>query len=168
MVQPLTPAGQRYVKSNAAAVAHVARAVLRPGEFVVATQAEQVPVMAHHLPRALTFLTRAGPVSDPAVVDRRQLVKRLPASTACTSVDPALASLPVGATMLLVNPLQRVGAKGSAWYSVVNGQVDAVTAHLRAGPAFRGDDVFAPGASAHPYSGVTRELFGKVSSFSSC
>ena len=44
---------------------------LQPGELVVCTQPEQVPVLARYLPPGLRYLTPRGAVADPQVTDWR-------------------------------------------------------------------------------------------------
>jgi hypothetical protein len=164
----IRPVDKRYVKSNAAAVAAASASTLQPGDLVVVTQSEQVPVLAHYLPPGLRYATPTGPVSDTTVVNWRHLVERLEVADPCTALNPLIAQLPVGSHLLLINPLHPIGSPGSTWYRVVNGQVDVVTAFLQNDPAIRSVGVIAPGTNQRPYGGVIGEVFTKESNFTGC
>lgn len=99
-------------KSNVAGASSALSARLEPGDLVVSTQPEQVPVLAHYLPDGLRYATPLGPVADPAVMDWRDALSRLEKATADGALAPVLDSLPSGARVLLVAP--EVG-DGSRW-----------------------------------------------------
>jgi hypothetical protein len=164
----IRPVDKRYVKSNAAAVAAAAAPTLSPGDLVVVTQTEQVPVLAHYFPPGLRYATPTGPVTDTSVVNWRHLVDRLEVSDPCVTIKPLIAELPVGVHVLLVNPLHAIGSQGSTWYRVVNGQVAVVTEFLENDPSLRSMGVVAPGTNQRPYGGVIGELFTKESNFTGC
>ena len=48
---------------------------LRPGDLVVSTQPEQIPVLHHYLPPGLRYATLWGPVDDLGVTDWRDGVR---------------------------------------------------------------------------------------------
>ena len=50
---------------------------LRPGDLVVSTQPEQIPVLDYYLPDGLRYATLWGPVDDVGVTDWRDGVERL-------------------------------------------------------------------------------------------
>ena len=61
------PVGLRRVadeKSNVRAVAHAIGPSLAPGDLVVSTQPEQVPVLHYYLPPGLRYATLTGCVTD--------------------------------------------------------------------------------------------------------
>ena len=64
-------------KSNVRDVAEAVAPSLRPGDLVVATQPEQVPVLSYYLPAGLRYATLTGPVRDLGVTDWRDGVARL-------------------------------------------------------------------------------------------
>ena len=163
-----SPAMDRYVKSNVAAIARDVTGALRPGDLVVATQTEQVPVLEHYFPAGLRYAVPTGPVADPTVVDWRDLLGRLRDATSCTTVDPLIAALPVGTNVLLVDPLEPIGATGSTWYRVVNTEAATITAYLQTDPALHTVTTYRTASSAHPSAGVTAELFTKTSDLSGC
>ncbi len=114
-----------YAKSNVAAVAGAVASQLHPGDLVVVTQTEQVPVLAHYLPAGIRYATPTGPVRDPYVVDWRNIVHRLQTARPCSTLAPEIDALPVGAGVLVVNPGKILGASGTAWSKAVNAQVVA-------------------------------------------
>ncbi len=91
-------------KSNVRDVAESIGPSLRPGDLVVATQPEQIPVLAYYLPGGLRYATLTGPVADTGVTDWRNGVERLRASTAERDLAPLLDSLEPGQRLALVVP----------------------------------------------------------------
>jgi hypothetical protein len=99
-------------KSNARSVAAQAGERLRPGDLVISTHPEQVPVLLYYLPPGLMYATTLGPVEDPRIMDWRDALSRLELSTPATDLQPELDRLAVGTRVLLVRPL--IG-EGIAW-----------------------------------------------------
>jgi mannosyltransferase len=157
-----------YAKSNVAAVARAASADLAPGDVVVVTQTEQLAVLAHYLPRGLTYVTPTGPVTDPYVVDWRHIVSRLNQAQPCAAVNPAISTLPFGAHVLEINPVRQLGAKNTAWYRAVNGQVEAVDELLAQDPSLRAVSSYAEAENPRPYAPVVGELFERVPGANPC
>jgi hypothetical protein len=93
-----------HEKSNVADASAAVAARLEPGDLVVSTQPEQVPVLAHYMPAGLRYATPLGPVADPAVMDWRDALPRLRRTRAELTLAPLLDSLPPGARILLVAP----------------------------------------------------------------
>ena len=69
-------------KSNVRAVAAAVGPSLSPGDVVVSTQPEQIPVLHHYLPPGLRYATLTGYVKDVGVTDWRDGVERLEATLA--------------------------------------------------------------------------------------
>lgn len=157
-----------YAKSNVAAVAKAAYPQLAAGDVVVVTQTEQLAVLHHYLPRGLLYITPTGPVQDPSVVDWRNIVHRLQHANPCTAVDPYIENLPVGAHVLEVNPVHKLGSRGSAWSKAVTSQVQAVDHLLATDPSLVAIGSYAEATSPRPYSPVVGELFRKVAGVSPC
>jgi mannosyltransferase len=151
----------RYAKSNVAAVAHDARPFLRGGDLVVVTQTEQVAVLAHYLPAGLVYATPTGVVTDPHVVDWRDLIHRLATANACDTIAPAIDGLPIGGHVLVVNPLREIGASGTTWSRTVNAQVEGINDLLFNAPALQEIGSLTPATAPKPYSAVTGLLFVK-------
>jgi hypothetical protein len=158
----------RYAKSNVAAVAAAAARQLAPGDLVVVTQTEQVPVLRHYLPAGLVFAAPTGPVEDPLVVDWLNIVHRLQIADPCSTVAPAIDALPVGARVLLVNPGKSLGASGSAWSKAVHAQVVAVNDMVMGSRSLEAVGLYDQAIKPAPFSPVTAQLFEKTSRLATC
>ena len=64
-------------KSNVRAISEEIAPSLKPGDLVVSTQPEQIPVLSYYLPDGLRYATLWGPVDDLGVTDWRDGVERL-------------------------------------------------------------------------------------------
>jgi len=92
-------------KSNVREIASAVAPSLRPGDIVVSTQPEQVPVLSYYLPEGLRYATLWGPVEDVGVTDWRDGVPRLRGTTAQRDLEPLLDALPRGRRIVLVEPI---------------------------------------------------------------
>jgi mannosyltransferase len=92
--------------SNLATAIAAIRPQIRPGMLVLSTQPEQVPALDFYLPRGEHhYVTTAGAVPDPGVVDWRGILGRLRRSSVSTNLMPELRSLAPGTRVMLVVPL---------------------------------------------------------------
>ena len=91
-------------KSNVRDVAKAIGPSLAPGDVVISTQPEQVPVLNYYLPKGLSYATLTGPVADVGVTDWRDGVERLRASSPQKDLKPILDALPPGRRLALVAP----------------------------------------------------------------
>jgi mannosyltransferase len=155
-------------KDNGAAVAAAANPYLRPGDLVVLTQSEQMPVLHYYLRPGLRYANPMGPVSDPTVVDWDHIVARLQRADACRTVGPSVAALPVGAHVLEVDPFKPVGTTGTAWARAARHQVVSVDGLLAHDPALRAVRSFDEATSPKPYSPVAGKLYVKVRPSTTC
>lgn len=92
-------------KSNVREVAASIAPSLEPGDLVISTQPEQIPVLAYYLPAGLRYATLTGTVRDLGVADWRDGVERLRATSAGRDLKPLLDSLPPGRRLVLVEPI---------------------------------------------------------------
>jgi hypothetical protein len=92
-------------KSNVRAVAHAVGPSLAPGDLVISTQPETIPVLNYYLPDGLRYATLTGEQSDLGVWDWRDGVERLQATTPERDLQPVIDSLPAGARVVLVQPI---------------------------------------------------------------
>ncbi len=157
-----------YAKDNMAAIAKAVAPRLAPGDVVISTQTEQLPVAHFYLPPGMTYLNPTGPVSDPSVVDWVHIVARLDAAQPCEAIGPTLDSLPVGGEVLLLNPARKLGASGSAWARAVAHQEQAVNAFVTSDPALSEVATYAENLHPRPYAPVDGVLFEKTSNKASC
>ncbi len=92
-------------KSNVRDVAEAVAPSLRPGDLVVSTWPEQVPVLAYYLPDGLRYATLTGAQRDTGVTDWRDGVERLRASSPEQDLRPLLDDLRPGQRLALVAPI---------------------------------------------------------------
>ena len=92
-------------KSNVRDMTGVIAPALEPGDLVVSTQPEQIPVLDYYLPDGLRYATLWGPVSDLGVTDWRDGVERLRATSARRDLEPLIRELEPGRRLVLVEPI---------------------------------------------------------------
>jgi hypothetical protein len=121
--------GSPVAKSNARAVAVSAAQSIRPGDLVVVTQPEQVPVLYRYLPAGVTYLTPLGEPADPSLTDWRDALRRLRRAGAERVLLPRLHALTPGDRVVLVAPVTR---SRSPWARAVRRRTREWRAVLRA------------------------------------
>jgi len=92
-------------KSNVRAIAHNITPSLQPGDLVTSTQTETIPVLHYYLPDGLKYATLTGAQTELGVWDWRDGVDRLKATTPEKDLKPVIDALPVGARVVLVEPI---------------------------------------------------------------
>jgi mannosyltransferase len=92
-------------KSNVRAIAHNITPSLAPGDLIVSTQPETIPVLHYYLPPGLKYATLTGAQSELGVWDWRDGVERLRATHPRRDLAPLIDALPVGARVVLVEPI---------------------------------------------------------------
>lgn len=164
----LPDSNARYAKSNVAAVVAAVRPYLSPGDLVVVSQTEQLAVAAHYLPDGLIYATPTGVVSDPRVVDWRDLVPRLSRADVCSTIAPQVDALDLHAHVFVINPYRTVGSSGTRWSSTVSTDVSAVNRLLFMDRGLGDVRTFSQATKPKPFSAVTGLLFTRTSSVSAC
>ena len=94
-------------KENAKQIAAQLAPFVHPGELVVSTHPEQVPVLRYYLGGGLRWATTLGPVGDSQIFDWRDAVSRLKAAQPRATLDPLIASVPRGGEFVVVVPVFR-------------------------------------------------------------
>ena len=84
------PYGASDSKSNVDRVAALYGSSVRPGDLVLSTQPEQVPVLAYYMGYDHRFATPLGLVEDPHVMDWRDVLGELEAATPAANLEPLL------------------------------------------------------------------------------
>jgi len=92
-------------KSNAHYVAETMSAHLRPGDVVLSTQPEQVPVLSYYMSPRLRYVTPFGDVRDPGVTDWRDGAEHFDRTGVNTELLPLLGRMRVGQRLLFVKPI---------------------------------------------------------------
>jgi mannosyltransferase len=98
---------QQDNKENARAIAAGVAADIRPGDLVLSTHPEQVPVLRHYLGPGYLWATTLGPVTDTQVMDWRDALDRIHRVTPKTELDPVLAAVRPGQHLVVVSPVFR-------------------------------------------------------------
>jgi mannosyltransferase len=125
-------------KENARQIAARLAPSLHPGELVISTHPEQVPVLRYYLGSGLRFATTLGPVADPQVFDWRDAVSRLKAAQPRATLDSVVAKVPRGSELVVVSPVFRdYRAWDAQWTRLVWRRSTAWTALLARDPRFR-------------------------------
>src|SRR5215217_5224416 len=91
-------------KSNVRTVAEDVTPGLRPGDLLLSTQPEQIPVLHYYMPPGLEYATLTGPVTELGVTDWRDGTDKLEASTPERDLKPLLDALPAGQRLVFVSP----------------------------------------------------------------
>jgi mannosyltransferase len=94
-------------KENAREIAHGLAPYVHPGELVISTQPEQVPVLRYYLGPGLRFGTTLGAVPDPQVMDWRDALSRLKKVTPATDLEPLLDTVKPGQDLIVISPVFR-------------------------------------------------------------
>lgn len=94
-------------KENAREIAAVLVPSMRPGELVISTHPEQVPVLRYYLGSGFRFATTLGTVPDSQVFDWRDAVDRLRAAQPRPTLALLVATVPRGQEFVVVTPVFR-------------------------------------------------------------
>ena len=125
-------------KSNARAVARGVAPYLLPGDVVLSTHPEQIPVLRYYLGARVRYATELGAVSDPRVMDWRDALRRLRAATIVRDLDPLLATIAPGRHLVVVSPVFRdYHAWQASWTRQVYLDSRLWTRAIAADPRFR-------------------------------
>jgi mannosyltransferase len=132
-------------KSNVRDVAAAIGPSLRPGDVVVSTQPEQIPVLEHYLPDGLRYATLTGYVKDAGVTDWRDGVERLEKSTPQRDLKPILDDLPPGRRLVLVTPIIfQMGRWRAPWTSLVRVRSEEFNQYVTNDERFRPTAIYPP------------------------
>jgi mannosyltransferase len=125
-------------KENARQISAGVSRFMHPGELVVSTHPEQVPVLRYYLGPGYRFETTMGLVPDARVFDWRDAVARLRASNMQDRVDQTIAAVRPGAEFVVVAPVFRdYRAWNATWTHLVWQRSTAYTSRLQQDPRVR-------------------------------
>ena len=125
-------------KENARSIMAGVSGFMHPGELVVSTHPEQVPVLRYYLGSGYRFATTMGPVPDARIFDWRNAVGRLRASSMQARVDQAVAAVRPGSEFVVVTPVFRdYRAWDAIWTHLVWEKSTAYTSLLQRDPRVR-------------------------------
>ena len=149
-------------KSNVAKLERLFGDRIRPGDVILSTQPEQVPVIAYYFGYEHEYASPLGPVPEPRVMDWRDALPRLQRSTVGKTLNPLLDSLPTGKSLLLVRPVTDNDASWNApWTSLVRTRSSVWARRVARDPRFvpLGS---APSKLEGETTGVRASLYVKV------
>lgn len=126
-----------FIKSNVRYVAPQVNQLVEPGDLVISTQPEQVPVLAHYFEPGLRYASTLGPQADARVVDWRDALERLEAATPEQTLEPMLDELPVDSHVAMVRPIIRGTSWRAPWTHLVRERSAEWAAALSGDPRFR-------------------------------
>jgi hypothetical protein len=151
----------RDEKENAREIAASLAPLVHPGELVISTHPEQVPVLRYYLGGGLRWATTLGAVRDPQVFDWRDAVDRLRAAQPRPTLDSVVASVPKGGELVVVAPVFRdYRAWKSKWTRLVWRRSVAWTGLLQHDPRFELERHLAPDEIA-----IKRNYFKPLQAF---
>jgi hypothetical protein len=159
--------GSPPLKSNARMVAASYAASLRPGDWLLSTQPEQLPTLQYYLEgTGARPATLTGPARDPYVVDWRDALPRMRRTSPERNLTPLLDGMPVGARVLLVRPIVPNPVRWRApWQAMVRIHSTRWIRAMLADRRFRLVSAY-PLDPVNPYPGphpVRAQLFQKIS-----
>jgi mannosyltransferase len=133
------------LKSNVRQVAAAISPSLGPGDVVVSTQPEQIPVLSHYLPPGLRYATVTGFVPDVGVTDWRDGVERLRATSAPRDLKPIMDRLAPGRRLVLITPIFFDLDRWKApWTELVRLRSEEFNQYLTNDPRFHATSIFPP------------------------
>jgi hypothetical protein len=107
-------------KSNPKQLAGLFDTYVQPGDVVLSTQPEQIPVLAYYWGDEPRYATPLDADPDTRVMDWRDAVERLEAVTPEQTLDPVLDEIPVGNRLYFVYPVfGRTDQWRAPWTSLV-------------------------------------------------
>jgi hypothetical protein len=132
-------------KSNVRQVTAAIAPSLSPGDVVVSTQPEQVPVLHHYLPAGLRYATLTGFVGDVGVTDWRDGVERLRASSPQRDLEPILDGLAPGRRLVMITPIIFDETRWRApWTELVRVRSEEFGQYVTNDARFKATAVFPP------------------------
>lgn len=126
-----------FIKSNVRYVSQQVNQLVEPGDLVISTQPEQVPVIARYFEPGLRYASTLGPVAETRVMDWRDVLDRLEAATPERTLEPMLDDLRVGAQVAMVRPIIRGASWRAPWTHLVRERSAEWAAALAGDPRFR-------------------------------
>ncbi|MDQ3890485.1 MAG: glycosyltransferase family 39 protein [Actinomycetota bacterium] len=150
-------------KSNARELAARFDTYLAPGDVVLSTQPEQVPVLAYYFRSDVRWATPLGRVSETRVMDWRDAVSRLRAARPRTELEPLLDDMPVGSHVMLIRPVVRnEDAWTAEWTSLVRRRSGAWARALARDRRFELAAAAVPSYASRVVRPLRADLFTKV------
>jgi mannosyltransferase len=106
-------------KSDVHHISILVRDQLRPGDLVVSTHPEQVPVLHFYFPPGLRWASGMGWVRDTGIMDWRDALDRYRKTWPHPTATRFIAALRPGQQLVLVLPIVRTAGWGAPWTRLV-------------------------------------------------
>lgn len=113
------PTGAVNGKSNVHHVSLLVRGQVLPGDLVVSTQPEQVPVEAFYFPKGLRWASGMGYWPDTGIMDWRDALERYRHARVRDTADMFIRSLKPGQELVLALPILRTASWNAPWTHLV-------------------------------------------------
>jgi hypothetical protein len=137
--------------SDEKAVAMNVKAWMQPGDLVVVTHPERVPIMRYYLGPEYRYADLFGPVADTGVMDWRDALDRVKKVRVGSNLEPMLDRVPLHKRVVLVRPI--VDKKSNSWKAPWTKRVALQSRHWA--HALNADRRFRPIAAApRPYASL--------------
>ncbi len=150
-------------KSNPDRLADLFAASIEPGDVLLSTHPEQVPVLAHYFGREHAYATPLGPVPDTRVMDWRNALERLEAASPETTLEPIVAGLEPGERIVLVHPVFENESQWTAeWTRLVRARSEQWSAALAADPRLTRTREYVPPYTESSRQTLAMEFFEKT------
>lgn len=122
-------------KSNVEELAATLAGRVRPGDVVLSTQMEQVPLLRYYFGPGLRYADPTGPVDDPTVADWRDAFDRMNGASPRAVLAPLVSDLRVGQHVFLVCPRLFTDRQDLLWYRLMDAHCRSARAALDGDPA---------------------------------
>jgi mannosyltransferase len=124
-------------KGDVQPLAEAVGPMLDAGDWVIAIQMEELPVLDYYLPDGLRFANAAGPKASPEVVDWRDATARMSEATPEVGLAPLLDRAEVGTRFLLVCPRMVVHDDALLWFRLMEDRCEQWQEALEADPRLK-------------------------------
>src|SRR3954451_13889944 len=132
-------------------VAQSISAYMTPGDLVISTHPERIPIMRHYLGPRFRYADLYGPVKDPQVMDWRDALDRMKKVRYRKQLESELATVPLHRHVVMVRPI--VDKKANSWDAPWTHRVAIFSIHWSR--AVNGDPRFRPvDAAPRPYQNL--------------
>jgi mannosyltransferase len=114
-------------KGDEKQVAQDVKAFMQPGDLVIVTHPERVPIMRYYLGPQFRYGDIFGPVKDTGVMDWRDALQRMKKVRIKTNLEPQLATVPLHGRVTLVRPI--IDKKANSWDAPWTHRVNIFSIH---------------------------------------
>ena len=149
-------------KSNVHEVSVAAAEVLEPGDVVVATHPEQVPVAAFYFPGFVRWADTRGWVPDVRIFDWREALERYRRANPERVADRLIAAVEPGNRLVLMQPIIRTANWEAPWTRLVRRRAGEWEELLDADPRLAGGWALPEIGDVDPPKGVRLVVYQRL------